>query len=71
MREVTERPEGIEAGCVALVGVDRTKIVGGVSRLLSDETLYKKMSQAKNPYGDGKAAERIVEVLSRNYQILC
>jgi UDP-N-acetylglucosamine 2-epimerase (non-hydrolysing) len=71
MREVTERPEGIEAGCVALVGVDRIKIVDGVSRLLSDETLYKKMSQAKNPYGDGKSAERIVEVLSHNYQILC
>lgn len=63
MREVTERPEGIEAGCVALVGVDRKKIVEGVSNLLSDENLYKKMSQAKNPYGDGKAAERIVEAL--------
>jgi UDP-N-acetylglucosamine 2-epimerase (non-hydrolysing) len=64
MREVTERPEGIQAGCVALVGVDRTKIVEGVSRLLLDNDLYKKMSHAKNPYGDGKAAERIVEVLS-------
>ena len=63
MREVTERPEGIEAGCVALVGVDRTKIVEGVSCLLSDEKLYRKMSQAKNPYGDGKAAERIIKAL--------
>jgi UDP-N-acetylglucosamine 2-epimerase (non-hydrolysing) len=63
MREVTERPEGIDAGCVSLVGVDRKKIVEGVSSLLSDETLYKKMSQARNPYGDGKAAERIVEAL--------
>ena len=66
MREVTERPEGIEAGCVALVGVDRKKIVGGVTRLLSDETLYKKMSQARNPYGDGKSAERIVNVLTND-----
>ncbi len=59
----SERPEGIEAGCVALVGVDRGKIVEGVSRLLSDENLYEKMSQARNPYGDGKAAERIVGAL--------
>lgn len=68
MREVTERPEGIQAGCVALVGVDRTKIVEGVSRLLSDDKLYKQMSHAKNPYGDGKSAERIVNVLANNYQ---
>jgi UDP-N-acetylglucosamine 2-epimerase (non-hydrolysing) len=65
MREVTERPEGIEAGCVALLGVDRKRIVEGVSGLLSDATLYKKMSQAKNPYGDGNAAVRIVEALYR------
>lgn len=70
MREVKERPEGIEAGCVALVGVGRKKIVDGVSGLLSDETLYKKMSQSRNPYGDGKSAERIVEVLANNYQII-
>jgi UDP-N-acetylglucosamine 2-epimerase (non-hydrolysing) len=63
MREVTERPEGIEAGGVSLVGVDRKKIVEGVSRLLSDEDLYIKMSHSKNPYGDGKAAERIVGVI--------
>ncbi len=63
MRTVTERPEGIEAGCVALVGVESGKIVEGVSNLLSDKNLYNKMAQAGNPYGDGKAAERIVEVL--------
>jgi UDP-N-acetylglucosamine 2-epimerase (non-hydrolysing) len=63
MREVTERPEGIEAGCVALVGVDRNKIVEGISNLLSDENLYNRMSHSSNPYGDGKAAERIVEAL--------
>ena len=63
MREVTERPEGIEAGCVSLVGVDTDRIVEGVSNLLSDENLYKKMAHARNPYGDGKAAERIVECI--------
>jgi UDP-N-acetylglucosamine 2-epimerase (non-hydrolysing) len=66
MREVTERPEGIEAGCVVLVGVDRTKIVEAVFRLLSYESLYVKMSQTKNPYGDGKAADRIVSILLGN-----
>jgi UDP-N-acetylglucosamine 2-epimerase (non-hydrolysing) len=63
MREVTERPEGIKAECVALVGVDRTKIVQGVSRVLSDQDLYKHMSRSQNPYGDGKATERILEKL--------
>lgn len=63
MREVTERPEGIEAGCVGLVGVERNRIEEGVSSLLTNTDLYKKMSQAKNPYGDGKAAERIVGAL--------
>ena len=63
MREVTERPEGIEAGCVALVGVDRTKIVEGVSCVLSDQDLYKHMSKTKNPYGDGKASNKIIQIL--------
>lgn len=63
MRDVTERPEGIEAGCTQLVGVDRAGIVDSVSKLLTDNGLYEKMSRARNPYGDGKAAERIVETL--------
>ncbi|MCF6156664.1 MAG: UDP-N-acetylglucosamine 2-epimerase (non-hydrolyzing) [Candidatus Brocadia sp.] len=63
MREVTERPEGIYAGCVALVGTDKDKIVASVSTLLRNEEMYKAMSEAKNPYGDGKAAARIVEAL--------
>ncbi|MDR4499371.1 MAG: UDP-N-acetylglucosamine 2-epimerase (non-hydrolyzing) [Candidatus Scalindua sp.] len=63
MREVTERPEGIDAGCVALVGADKNKIVESVSNLLRNEEMYKTMSKAKNPYGDGKAAARIVEAL--------
>lgn len=63
MREVTERPEGVNAGCARLVGVDYTRIVDGVTRLLCDSTAYHQMSAVKNPYGDGKAAEYIVSAL--------
>jgi UDP-N-acetylglucosamine 2-epimerase (non-hydrolysing) len=63
MREVTERPEGVDAGTVALVGTDRDAIITGVGRLLTDERAYAAMAQAKNPYGDGHAAPRIVEHL--------
>jgi UDP-N-acetylglucosamine 2-epimerase (non-hydrolysing) len=60
MREVTERPEGIEAGCAALVGVQRSEIVEGCDRILRDREAYSRMMHAANPYGDGKAAARIV-----------
>jgi UDP-N-acetylglucosamine 2-epimerase (non-hydrolysing) len=63
MREVTERPEAVEAGTVRLVGADTVKIVQHVSELLKDETSYASMSKAHNPYGDGLAAERIVATL--------
>ena len=69
MREVTERPEAVEAGTVRLVGADTAKIVRHVSELLTDETAYASMSKAHNPYGDGMAAERITKVfepLKRN-----
>lgn len=62
-REVTERPEAVEAGTVLLVGTDKKKIVNEASRLLDDRTNYLRMSQAHNPYGDGHASERIMEVL--------
>lgn len=64
MRNTTERPEAVEAGTVRLVGTDQQKIEQGVSALLDDEKLYKRMSEAINPYGDGKACERIVKRLS-------
>ncbi|TAK55115.1 MAG: UDP-N-acetylglucosamine 2-epimerase (non-hydrolyzing) [Gammaproteobacteria bacterium] len=64
MREVTERPEAVEAGTVRLVGTDRRRIVEEASRLLSDPEAYRAMSRAINPYGDGHAAERIVEILA-------
>ncbi len=63
MRDTTERPEAVEAGTVLLVGADRERIEKGVSQLLEDEVLYQRMSEATNPYGDGHACERIVEVL--------
>jgi len=63
MRETTERPEGIEAGTVRLVGANRELIVSGVSELLTDPRAYDTMSRAHNPYGDGKAAGRIVAAL--------
>ncbi|WP_315264325.1 non-hydrolyzing UDP-N-acetylglucosamine 2-epimerase [Tannerella forsythia] len=59
MRDTTERPEALEAGTVKLVGTDYDKIVSEVSSLLDDVQYYEKMSQAVNPYGDGKACERI------------
>lgn len=63
MRDTTERPEALEAGTVKLVGTDYDKIVGEVSALLDDADVYRKMSMAVNPYGDGLACGRIVEFL--------
>jgi UDP-N-acetylglucosamine 2-epimerase (non-hydrolysing) len=60
MRETTERPEGVAAGTVKLVGTDIGKIVGEAARLLDDQGEYDRMSRAVNPYGDGHASERIV-----------
>jgi len=61
MRDTTERPEAVEAGTVMLVGADRQKIELGVASLLDDMAFYERMSQAINPYGDGKACMRIVQ----------
>ncbi|MEU6365265.1 UDP-N-acetylglucosamine 2-epimerase (non-hydrolyzing) [Streptomyces sp. NPDC046931] len=63
MRETTERPEGVAAGTVALVGTDTGRIVTEVTRLLRDPVAYARMAQAVNPYGDGRAAERTVQAL--------
>ncbi|OPY61572.1 MAG: UDP-N-acetylglucosamine 2-epimerase [Syntrophorhabdaceae bacterium PtaU1.Bin034] len=60
LRETTERPEAVEAGTVAMVGTCREKIVAETARLLDDWEVYGRMSKAVNPYGDGKASERIV-----------
>ena len=63
MRDTTERPEAVDAGTVRLVGTDYGTIVNGVSALLDDTEEYDKMSQAVNPYGDGRACPRIVEFI--------
>jgi UDP-N-acetylglucosamine 2-epimerase (non-hydrolysing) len=63
MRKNTERPEGLAAGCTRLVGVTEESIVEGVEQLLSDKQSYKSMAEAKNPYGDGTAARKILELL--------
>ena len=63
MRDTTERPEAVEAGTVLLVGTNREKIEQGVSQLLGDAEMYRRMSEAVNPYGDGLACERIVNKL--------
>lgn len=65
MRDTTERPEALASGTVHLVGTDYQKIMDEVSTLLEDEQAYEKMSKAVNPYGDGKACERIVEIFSK------
>lgn len=64
MRDTTERPEALSSGTVHLVGTDYNKIMNEVSTLLDDEKAYEKMSKAVNPYGDGKACDRIVRILN-------
>ncbi|HJL70028.1 MAG TPA: UDP-N-acetylglucosamine 2-epimerase, partial [Anaerolineales bacterium] len=68
MRAVTERPEAIDAGTAALVGAETRKIVAATTRLLEDENAHQEMAQAVNPFGDGRAAQRIVEILLRQSQ---
>ena len=65
MRETTERPEAVTAGTVKLVGTDPEKILNEVHTLLTQEEAYLAMSMAHNPYGNGKAAPRIVEFLKQ------
>lgn len=64
MRDTTERPEAVSAGTVKLVGTDRKLIADGITALLEDRAAYEVMSFAHNPYGDGKACQRIVEALA-------
>ena len=66
MRDTTERPEGIEAGTLKLVGTEEENIYRNFKKLLEDEKEYKKMSNASNPYGDGFACKRIADILVRN-----
>ncbi len=63
MREITERPEGVEAGTLKLVGTDTSRIVDAARQLLDDRSAYEQMAKASNPFGDGHAAEKIVQAL--------
>lgn len=66
LRDTTERPEGIEAGCALLVGTDKEDIISAFERIYNDRDTYTKMSSIPNPYGDGNSSERIVKVLLRH-----
>jgi len=66
MRDTTERPEAVEAGTVKLVGTDVELIVSSLNKLLTDESAYKDMSMAHNPYGDGQACQRICDILANS-----
>jgi UDP-N-acetylglucosamine 2-epimerase (non-hydrolysing) len=63
MRDTTERPEAVEAGTVKLVGTDKATIINELTALLTNQDAYNAMSFAHNPYGDGKACERILNTL--------
>jgi len=67
LRDVTERPEGVSSGAVRVVGVDPRSIVEGACRLIEDTAEYDKMAQARNPYGDGRASERIIGALLHHF----
>ena len=64
MRDVTERPDAVAAGTVRLVGANRKRIVAAITELFDDPDTYKAMSHAQNPYGDGKATQRILNILA-------
>ena len=66
MRRVTERMEGVRAGTARLVGTDRDSIVSETERLLGDDQAYRRMTIPRNPFGDGKASERIIRELARH-----
>ena len=70
LRDTTERPEGVKAGTLKLVGTDPERVKEEMTALLTDPDLYQKMSSARNPYGDGKASERIVQAIQHYYDSL-
>ena len=70
LRDTTERPEALTAGTVKLIGTNREKVYGAAKILLTDAAAYKKMAEARSPYGDGHAAERIVKALLWRHKFL-
>ncbi|RAV03156.1 non-hydrolyzing UDP-N-acetylglucosamine 2-epimerase [Paenibacillus sp. YN15] len=70
LRDTTERPEGIDAGVLELVGTDEEAVYSRARALLTDEELYRRMSQASNPYGDGKVSARIVQAIKHYFGLV-
>lgn len=70
LRDTTERPEGVEAGTLKLAGIQKENIYNLTKQLLTDEEMYEKMASAPNPYGDGRASERICENIKYYYEML-
>ena len=70
LRDTTERPEGVKVGTLKLVGTDPERVKEEMTALLTDPDLYQKMSSARNPYGDGKASERIVQAIQHYYGLV-
>lgn len=69
MRNVTERPEGVEAGTLKLAGTDEENVYRLAKELLEDDAVYSAMAKAKNPFGDGFASDRIVEAILYGFGI--
>lgn len=67
LRDTTERPEGVKAGTLKLVGTDEETVYDETKQLLTDVKAYEKMAQAKNPYGDGYASQRILEAIAASF----
>ena len=67
LRDTTERPEGVQAGTLKLAGTNEEVLYNMIKELLDDKNEYNRMSQASNPYGDGKASKRIVDEIIRRY----
>lgn len=68
MRESTERPEGVDAGCSILVGTDEKMITNSITKLINDKQEYERMSNIQNPYGDGEASSRIFKIIDKIYE---
>ena len=70
LRDTTERPEGVEAGTLKLAGIEKQSIYDLTKELLTNDDVYKRMSQAANPYGDGEASQRICENIKYFYGVI-
>jgi UDP-N-acetylglucosamine 2-epimerase (non-hydrolysing) len=67
LRDTTERPEGVEAGTLKLVGTETKDVIEAMTELLDNAASHKKMSEAANPYGDGKASQRILDCIAYEF----